>query len=53
MNKNILPSKEELSKNCTLEIHENGGHLGFVEGSIFNPEYMLEKRIIEYFEEYY
>lgn len=53
MNKDILPSKEELSKNCTLEIYKNGGHLGFIEGSIFKPEYMLEKRILEYFDEYY
>ena len=53
MNNNILPSKDELSINCTFEMYENGGHLGFIEGSIFNPKYMLEKRIIEYFDEYY
>jgi predicted alpha/beta-fold hydrolase len=53
MNKEVLPLKSELSENCTLEIYENGGHLGFIEGSVFKPEYMLEKRIIEYFDEYY
>ncbi|MAD41319.1 MAG: hypothetical protein CL623_02895 [Arcobacter sp.] len=53
MNKDVLPLKEELSKNCILEIYENGGHLGFIQGSVFNPDYMLEKRIIEYFAEYY
>ena len=53
MNKDVIPSKDELSKNCTLELYENGGHLGFIEGSIFNPKYMLEKRIIEYFKEYF
>ncbi|KAB7881915.1 hydrolase [Poseidonibacter ostreae] len=53
MNKDILPLKEELSNNCTFELYENGGHLGFIEGSIFNPKYMLERRIIEYFKEYY
>ncbi len=53
MNNDILPSKEQISQNCTFEIYENGGHLGFIEGSIFKPEYMLEKRIMEYFDEYY
>jgi predicted alpha/beta-fold hydrolase len=52
MNKDILPLKDELSKNCTLEIYDKGGHLGFIEGSIFKPEYILEKRIIEYFDIY-
>ena len=52
MNKDILPSKDEVSKNCTLEIYENGGHLGFIQGSLFRPEYMLEKRIVEYFDEF-
>lgn len=52
MNKDVLPLENELSKSCTFEIYENGGHLGFIEGSIFNPKYMIEKRIIEYFEEY-
>jgi predicted alpha/beta-fold hydrolase len=53
MNEKILPDKDEVSKYCTFEIYENGGHLGFIEGSVFNPKYMLEKRIIEYFTEYY
>jgi uncharacterized protein len=53
MNKDILPLKAELSNDCTFELYENGGHLGFIEGNIFNPNYMLEKRIIEYFDEYY
>jgi len=53
MNNDILPKKEELSKNCTLEIYEKGGHLGFIEGSIFTPKYFLENRVLEYFNEYY
>lgn len=52
MNEDVLPLENELSKSCTFEIYENGGHLGFIEGSIFNPKYMLEKRILEYFDEY-
>ena len=53
MNSNILPSVNELSGNCSFEIYEKGGHLGFIGGSVFHPEYLLEKRIIEYFDEYY
>lgn len=53
MNKEVLPLEDELSKSCTLEIYKSGGHLGFIEGNIFNPKYMLEKRIIEYFNEYF
>ena len=53
MNNNIFPSKNELSKDCTLEIYEKGGHLGLISGSIFKPKYVLEERILEYFHEYY
>jgi predicted alpha/beta-fold hydrolase len=53
MNNEILPFEDELSENCTFEIYENGGHLGFIEGNIFNPKYMLERRILEYFDEYF
>lgn len=51
MNKEIIPTKEELSENCRLELYEKGGHLGFIEGNIFNPKYFLENRIYEYFKD--
>ncbi len=41
----ILPKKEELPVNVHLEVSENGGHVGFIGGSFFKPEYWLEKRI--------
>ncbi len=44
----ILPQQEEVPKNVSLEISENGGHVGFVGGSLFKPEYWLEKRIREF-----
>jgi len=43
-----LPKTEELSSSIKLELYEKGGHVGFIEGSIFNPKYFLEKRIINY-----
>ncbi|MEA3497531.1 MAG: hydrolase [Campylobacterota bacterium] len=52
MTKNILPSKDELSNSITLEVYENGGHVGFVSGTIFQPQYWLEGRFVEYFEKF-
>jgi predicted alpha/beta-fold hydrolase len=49
MTHEVLPTKEELSSSVTLEVHKNGGHLGFISGSIFKPIYWLDKRIISYF----
>lgn len=49
MSPKILPSKEEVSSSVTLEVSENGGHVGFVNGSIFKPRYWLEDRVIEFF----
>jgi len=51
MHKDILPAKEELSKNVTLEVSKHGGHVGFIEGSFFKPKYWIEKRIIDFFTE--
>jgi len=49
MNTDILPKQNEISKYVTLEISENGGHVGFIEGTLFKPVYWLEKRITRYF----
>ena len=49
MTAEVLPQKNEISKNVTLEISKNGGHVGFISGSFFKPEYWLEDRVIEFF----
>ena len=49
MTPKILPTKEEMSKSVELEVSDNGGHVGFIEGSIFKPKYWLELRAVEYF----
>jgi len=48
MTKDILPKKGELSPSIKLEIHQHGGHVGFVGGTIFKPIYWTEKRVIEF-----
>jgi len=49
MTPKVIPNKEEVSCSVELEILENGGHVGFISGTIFKPEYWLEKRIVDYF----
>lgn len=40
-----LPTTAELAPRTQLELHARGGHVGFVEGSLRNPGYYLERRI--------
>lgn len=50
MSDEVIPKKSEISNYITLDISEKGGHVGFIEGSIFKPRYWLEKRIVAFFE---
>ncbi|MGV8921428.1 MAG: hydrolase [Pseudomonas sp.] len=40
-----LPDASELSSSTHFELQKRGGHVGFVEGSLKNPSYYLERRI--------
>ncbi|QXH36084.1 hydrolase [Pseudomonas muyukensis] len=40
-----LPSANELATGTQFELHSRGGHVGFVDGSLRNPGYYLERRI--------
>ena len=40
-----LPEPGELSASTQLELHAQGGHVGFVDGSLRRPGYYLERRI--------
>lgn len=51
MPSSVLPSKEELSQMISFELNENGGHVGFVEGTLFSPGFWLEKRVKRFFQE--
>ncbi|WP_397600099.1 hydrolase [Silvanigrella sp.] len=53
MTPTCIPNMNELSNSITFELTEKGGHVGFVSGSIpFFPNYWLEDRILNYFNEY-
>jgi predicted alpha/beta-fold hydrolase len=43
--KHSLPEAHELSPGTEFELQAKGGHVGFVEGSLKNPGYYLERRI--------
>ncbi len=45
----VIPKENELSKNVCLELSDKGGHVGFVSGYLWKPEFWLEQRIGEYF----
>ncbi len=46
-----IPKAEELSPSIEFELHENGGHVGFVAGRYpWTLDYWLEKRILRYVE---
>lgn len=48
----IIPQAENISPYVHLEVYANGGHLGFIGGNIFKPEYWLEQRITHYFKSF-
>jgi len=47
----VLPQEGELSKMIHFELSDNGGHVGFIEGSLLRPEFWLEKRVKRFFQE--
>lgn len=52
MSPGVLPDKDALSPNVQLEVHDCGGHLGFISGHFFKPRYWLENRIAQYFKKF-
>lgn len=46
-----LPEQSELAPGTRFELHPGGGHVGFVEGSPFNPRFYLERRLPQWFAE--
>lgn len=49
MTEAVIPAREQLSQQVQYELHENGGHVGFIDGgSPWRPRYYLEKRILNF-----
>jgi hypothetical protein len=49
MTEAVIPKQEEVSDSVELEISENGGHVGFVSGSLLKPNYWLDERVVSFF----
>jgi len=45
---NALIDEKEAFSSIQFDIQQYGGHVGFIEGSLFKPEYYLERRVIEF-----
>ncbi|MFI2809916.1 MULTISPECIES: hydrolase [Microbulbifer] len=46
-----VPEPDECSPSVELEISRRGGHVGFVSGSLWRPEYWLEIRIPDFLQQ--
>ena len=53
MTPEVIPTADRLSEDVTLEISEQGGHVGFIAGGTpWRPTFYLPDRIIEFLEPY-
>lgn len=43
-----IPHVSELSPAICLELHQQGGHVGFIQGTPWNPKYWLKDRILDF-----
>ena len=41
----VIPQRDEISSCVSLEVSEHGGHIGFVSGTLWRPEFWLQERI--------
>jgi predicted alpha/beta-fold hydrolase len=48
MNQEVLPREDELSANVRLEISEKGGHVGFMQGSPWQPRIWTHRRVNDF-----
>ncbi|BBB30889.1 hydrolase [Neptunomonas japonica] len=49
MNADVIPLTHQCSTDVTYELHQYGGHVGFIDGgSPFKPRFYLEQRILHF-----
>ncbi|QQX82624.1 hydrolase [Shewanella sp. KX20019] len=45
----VIPSSEQLAEQVEYELHDNGGHVGFIDGGTpWRPRYYIENRILSF-----
>lgn len=52
MTPDVIPKEHELSPTTTLELSTYGGHLGFVTGTLFKPQFWLNQRLPSFLQQY-
>jgi len=52
MSTDIIPTDDEISPKTTLELYKNGGHVGFIGGTLLKPHYWLEERIVKFLKQF-
>ncbi|MCG9697529.1 hydrolase [Shewanella sp. Isolate11] len=49
MNDEVIPSQNQLAPAVVYELHNHGGHVGFIDGGTpLKPQFYLEKRIVHF-----
>ncbi|UAA38899.1 hydrolase [Paraneptunicella aestuarii] len=48
MNEAVVPKPEQLSSTVELDVTEKGGHVGFMQGTPWNPKIWLHSRVLDY-----
>ncbi len=52
MTPGVIPHRDRLSHNVSLEIAEAGGHVGFIEGGTpWRPKYYLPRRLLDFLQQ--
>ncbi len=50
MGSGVIPREDEISSSVTLYNPKYGGHVGFVEGSFFKPNFFVERAVKSFFD---
>lgn len=53
MTPEAIPRSDELSPSTVLELSKNGGHVGFIAGSLSRPRYTLDERVRDFLSNQY
>lgn len=48
MSRSVVPTAEELSPSIRFELSEMGGHVGFIDGTLFKPRRWVDQRIVRH-----
>lgn len=52
MNHLVVPDEKDLARQVTIELSDNGGHVGFMQGLPWNTKIWLHQRVMQFFSEY-